>query len=96
MSFEEKLQGIVARHRDLASSLAAGGLGAQDYVRLSKEYAELAPIVESIETLRKRSLELAGLETLIGDPASDAEMKAFAEEEYRAAHQPAAGHAGDP
>jgi peptide chain release factor 1 len=84
VSFAEKLQGIVARHRDLAGSLAAGGLGAQDYVRLSKEYAELAPIVESIETLRKRSEELAGLETLIGDPASDAEMKTLAEEEYRA------------
>jgi len=84
VSFEEKLQGIVRHHRDLASSLAAGGLGAQDYVRLSKEYADLTPIVESIETLRKRSEELAGLEALIGDPASDAEMKTLAEEEYRA------------
>ena len=84
MSFEEKLQGIVKHHRDLASALAAGGLGAQDYVRLSKEYADLTPIVESIETLRKRTQELAGLETLIGDPASDAEMKTLAEEEYRA------------
>ena len=83
MNFEEKLQGIVARHKDVAHSLAAGGLGAQDYVRLSKEYADLTPIVESIETLRRRSKELADLEALMGDPASDAEMRTLAEEEYR-------------
>ncbi len=83
MNFEEKLQGIVARHQDVAHSLAAGGLGVQDYVRLSKEYADLTPIVESIETLRRRSKELADLETLMGDPASDAEMRTLAEEEYR-------------
>ena len=83
MNFEEKLQGIVARHQDVAHSLAAGGLGVQDYVRLSKEYADLTPIVESIETLRRRSKELADLEALMGDPASDAEMRTLAEEEYR-------------
>jgi len=83
VNFEEKLQGIVARHQDVAHSLAAGGLGVQDYVRLSKEYADLTPIVESIETLRRRSKELADLGALMGDPASDAEMRALAEEEYR-------------
>jgi len=83
VNFEEKLQGIVARHQDVAHSLAAGGLGVQDYVRLSKEYADLTPIVESIETLRRRSKELADLEALMGDPASDAEMRTLAEEEYR-------------
>ncbi|MGO8867181.1 MAG: peptide chain release factor 1 [Alphaproteobacteria bacterium] len=83
MNFEEKLQGIVARHKDVAHALAAGGLGAQDYVRLSKEYSDLTPIVESIETLRRRSKELADLEALMGDPASDAEMRTLADEEYR-------------
>jgi len=83
VSFEEKLQGIVARHQDVAHSLAAGGLGAHDYARLSKEYADLTPIVESIETLRRTSKELADLEALMGDPASEAEMRTLAEEEYR-------------
>jgi peptide chain release factor 1 len=68
----------------VASALAAGRVAPQDLVRLSKEYADLTPIVESIETLRKRSRELAELETLIADPASDAEMKTLAEDEYHA------------
>ncbi|MFI4987117.1 MAG: peptide chain release factor 1 [Alphaproteobacteria bacterium] len=83
MSYDEKLHGIVRHYEDAARALAAGGLSAQDYTRLAKEYAELTPIVTSIEALRKTQQELGDLEALVGDPASDAEMKALAEEEMR-------------
>lgn len=61
MSFEQKLDGIVARHSDIAATLAAGSVDPQDYARLSKEYAELTPVVESIGTLHKATKELADL-----------------------------------
>lgn len=84
MSLDLKLDGIVARYRDIAGMLAGGGIEPPDFARLSKEYAELTPVVESIESLRKLSKELSDLEALIADPLSDAEMKSLAEEEYRA------------
>jgi len=84
VSFEEKLDGIVLRYRELARTLGEGGLAAQDYARQAKEYAELTPVVASIDSLRKRTRELSELETLMGDPSSDTEMRTLAEEEYRA------------
>ncbi len=85
MSLEQsKLEGIVARYRDIAATLSSGAVNPQDFARLSKEYAELTPVVDSIEQFRKAAKEAAELESLMADPASDAEMKALAEEEHRA------------
>ncbi len=83
MSFDDKLQGIVRHYGEVADAMAAGSLAAQDYARLAKEYSELTPVVASIAALRKTAKELAELEALIDDPASDAEMKALAEAEMR-------------
>jgi peptide chain release factor 1 len=83
VSFERKLEGIVGRHQEIGGMLASGSLDSQVYARLSKEYADLTPIVASIEALRKATKELADLEALLGDPGSDAEMKSLADEEYR-------------
>jgi peptide chain release factor 1 len=82
VSFDQKLDGIVARYHDLASTMSAqGGMEREAYARMSKEYAELGEVVRSIETLRKTRHELDDLEALIADPGSDAEMRALAEEE---------------
>ena len=84
MSLEEKLNGVVARHRELAAALgrpeAAGG---EDFIRLSKEYAELSPVVEAIQALRAAEAEIADLRGLAGDPDGEAEMRALAEQEMR-------------
>jgi len=83
---EEKLNRLVARRDELAQLMSAGQAGdAQAFVRMSKEYAELAPVVERIEALQKLQAEIAGLETMASDPSSDAEMRALADEEHRAA-----------
>ncbi|MGH2902293.1 MAG: peptide chain release factor 1, partial [Solirubrobacteraceae bacterium] len=58
---------------------------AQAVVRMSKEYAELAPVVERIEALQKLLAEIAELGGMASDPANDAEMRALAEDEQRAA-----------
>jgi peptide chain release factor 1 len=84
VSFEQKLDGIVARYHDIAGTLAGGGLDQPTFVRLSKEYSELASVVASIEELKKAAKELDDLEAMIADSNADPEMKSLAEEEHRA------------
>ena len=84
MSLEENLDGVVARHRELAAALgrpeAAGG---EDFVRLSKEYADLSPVVEAIQALRGAVAEIEDLRGLADDAEGEAEVRALAEEEIR-------------
>ena len=83
---QEKLNRLVARRDELAQLMSAGQAGdAQGFVRMSKEYAELAPVVERIEALQKLRAEIAELDTMASDPSSDAEMRSLAEDEHRAA-----------
>ena len=84
MSLENKLNGIVARYRDIAGILSAGGVEPQNYARLAKEYAELGPVVERIEALQRANKEMVDLAALLADPAVDPEVKTLAEEEHRA------------
>ena len=84
MSLDEKLDGVVARYRELAAALgrpeAAGG---EDFIRLSREYAELSPVVEAIQALRAAEAEIEDLRGLAGDAEGDAEVRSLAEEEIR-------------
>jgi len=85
VSLEEKLDRVVARHEELGHLLAnPGAAAAAEFARLSREYAELKPVVAGVRELRKAEAELADLEALSEDPAADAEMRALAEAEYLA------------
>jgi peptide chain release factor 1 len=85
LSLEEKLDRVVRRHAELSAAMSAeGSREPQAFARASKEYAELSPVVESIQALRAAQSELSDLEGLAADPSSDAEMKKLAEEELRA------------
>jgi peptide chain release factor 1 len=78
-----KLDRLVSRHQELARAMEAGGSGnPQSFVKLSKEYAELSPVVESIAALRKAEGEVADLEAMMKDASADAEMRALARQEY--------------
>ncbi len=84
MSLDEKLAQLVARHQELGAAMSSQGkVGAEDYVRMAKEYAELAPVVEAVEALRKASAELADLDGLVTEE-QDAEMRALADDERKA------------
>jgi len=86
VNFEDKLDRLVARRDELAQLLSARDAADPDsYVRLSKEYAELTPVVESIEALRAARSEIADLGAMVADSGNDPEMRALAEEEMRAA-----------
>ena len=83
MSFEGHLETLIARHEELAHLMGEGTLSGDEFVKLSKEYAELSPIVEAIEAYRKLLWQLADVEALIADAETDADMRGLAEEEQR-------------
>src|ERR1700691_1533322 len=79
---DQKLNALLVRHAALEHDLAAA-LPAETYVKLSREFAEIAPVVEAVKSYRAAKNELDGLTGLIADPATDAEMRAIAEAEKR-------------
>jgi peptide chain release factor 1 len=76
----DKLDKLIARWQSVQTTLASG-TDQENYVRLSREFAELDPIVTTITTLRNTEREVDELKQLIDDPKSDPEMAALAEEE---------------
>ncbi|MFP6688959.1 MAG: peptide chain release factor 1 [Alphaproteobacteria bacterium] len=85
MNIDERLDRIVARQDELSALLSAGQQMASDeLVRLSKEYAELKPVIGAIEALRAAEFEAADLVEMIADQDTDSEVRALAEEEFRA------------
>ena len=77
---DQKLNALVARHAVLERELAAA-VPPETYVRLSREFAELAPVVEAVQSYRAAEHELAGVTSLLADPATDPEMRSIAEAE---------------
>jgi peptide chain release factor 1 len=77
---DQKLDALVTRHTALERDLAAA-LPTETYVKLSREFAELAPVVDAVRSYRAARRELDDLTALIADPATDAEMRAIAEAE---------------
>ncbi|MBP7064772.1 peptide chain release factor 1 [Ferrovibrio sp.] len=81
---EAKLEKVLERFDRLQSEMASGSSG-EAFVKLSKEYAELEPLVAGIRHWQAKRAELAELAALKDDAGSDAEMRSFAEEEWKAA-----------
>ncbi len=79
----DKLDTVIARFETLQMELA-GAPAADDFVRLSKEYAELEPVAEKAKTLRSALEERAGIDEILADPDSDQEMRSLADAERRA------------
>ena len=77
---DQKLDALIARHAALERELAAS-LPAETYVKLSRELAELAPVVEAVKSYRAARRELEGVDSLIEDPTTDPEMRSIAAEE---------------
>ncbi len=74
---DQKLDALVARHAALERELATA-VPAETYVKLSREFAELAPVVEAVKSYRAARRELEGVESLIDDSSTDAEMRSIA------------------
>jgi peptide chain release factor 1 len=78
-----KLERLRDRFQSVEAELGSGATGAA-FVKLSKEHAELAPVIAVIDEYRNTQHELEGAETLIADPKTDPEMRSMAEEERAA------------
>jgi len=77
---QHKLDALLARH-ELVERELASGLAAEAYVKLSREFAELSPVIEAIKAYRAVACEIADLEALASDPANDPEMRKLADTE---------------
>jgi len=77
---DQKLEALLSRHAALERDLAAT-MPTETYVKLSREFAELAPVVEAVKAYRAAQHELEGVTSLIDDPATDPEMRSIAAEE---------------
>ena len=62
--------------RELATILSP-----DDYVKLSREFSELGPVIDAIKAYRAMADEIADLEAMIDDPSTDSEMWKMAEAE---------------
>ncbi|MGB3445601.1 MAG: peptide chain release factor 1 [Xanthobacteraceae bacterium] len=77
---EAKLDILLARHAELEAQLL-GDVGAENYVRMTRELAELNPVIDAVKAYRAAVAELAGINAMVNDPATDAEMRELAEAE---------------
>jgi len=83
VSFQETLSQVVNRHEELAALMSnTGDVDAGEFVKLSKEYAELSPVVEAVKTLQAAQEEISDLAAMLTDEDTDAEMKEMAEDEF--------------
>jgi peptide chain release factor 1 len=85
VALNDMLDRVAKRYDEIAALMASEGpKDAQSFAKLSKEYADLGPVVEAIRELRAAERETADLDHLIADPTGDREMKALAEDERAA------------
>jgi peptide chain release factor 1 len=80
---EQKLDTLLARHAAVEAELAQK-LAPDAFVKLSREFAEIDPVVGKIKAYRSVANELSDLEALIADPSTDSAMREMADEERHA------------
>ena len=80
----DKLDLILRRHDEVSARLSEAADGVT-FVALSRELADTDELVAAIRAYRDQQAEVEGLSAMLADPATDAEMRALAEEETGAA-----------
>ena len=73
----DRIAAILARRDEVQAAMARPDLEPAEFVRLSKDYAELEPVARAAEDVAGLRQEAGDLESMLADP----EMKAMAEEE---------------
>tara|TARA_B100001013_G_C24607995_1_gene441906 strand:- start:405 stop:1481 length:1077 start_codon:yes stop_codon:yes gene_type:complete len=77
----DKFEDILKKSEGLEKQLNEE-LTSDEYVRFSKEYSEIQPLVSEISEWKKTSKEISDLEILLEDKNTEEEMKELAEEEF--------------
>lgn len=78
MSLIEKLRTIELRFAELRDLLSSGQVTGEAFVKNSREYSSLEPIVGAIETYRQAEREYKDAEQLVKDAAGDQELRDMA------------------
>ena len=82
---EAKLDVLLAHHASLEAELL-GQVNSENYVRITRELAELNPLIDAVKTYRAVRTEIADTETLIADPSTEPDMRGMAEAELESLH----------
>ena len=77
---EAKLDILLAHHASLEAELLSQ-LSSEKYVQITRELAELNPLIDAVKTYRAARAEISDTEALLADSATDAEMRSMAEAE---------------
>ena len=77
---EAKLDILLAHHASLEAELL-GQLASEKYVQITRELAELNPLIDAVKAYRAARAEIADTETLLSDSTTDPEMRGMAETE---------------
>src|SRR5437764_225669 len=77
---ESELDILLAHHAALEAELL-GNVNSESYVRITRELAELNPLIEAVKAYRATGKEIAELDELIADPSTESEMRGMAEAE---------------
>ena len=82
MSFEENLERVSSRHRELELTLSnSKELSAEEITKLSIEFSELTPIAEKINEVRSLEKELEENKVLASENQHDKELLALVQTE---------------
>jgi peptide chain release factor 1 len=75
-----KLERLLDRYHALEAELASGVAGGA-YVKLSKEHAELTPVITAVEAYRSAEKQFIEADVMANDSSIDSEMRSLAEQE---------------
>ena len=78
---EAKLDVLLAHHASLEAQLL-GQLNSEKYVQITRELAELNPVIDAVKAYRATVKEISDTEAMIADAGTDAEMRGMAEAEH--------------
>ncbi len=77
----DRITALIAKREELQNQLASGDLPTDRFIALSKEYAEVEPVAQAASEIARLRANLADAESMLADPATDAEMRGMAQEE---------------
>src|ERR1700716_3339172 len=80
---EAKLDILLAHHVSIEAQLL-GQMNSENYVKITRELAELNPLIDAVKAYRAADKEIADIDALISDPATEPEMRGMAEAEREA------------
>ena len=83
MSLEKNISRLLSRKDEIEDRLVSSSLSPSELMNLSKELAEIRPVVEQAVKLQKLKTELDDSLTLLKEPEADLDMKSLAEEEIK-------------